>query len=256
MSYSWLSTSKLLISQLNKNQVWKYHRIKWLFLLISRLEWKWKVLFSTSEWTEWCKNDIRIYTARITRNDEHAPSVRPNVKQIVKNAAARGALLGCTVEQPQMNATDALSPFVSPSSAIRTENIALKTSNTLVTVISVTTLCWWQNDSTRIITCFLCYISVTFLCNITYVCDFWWQIGHQHISLPTSVINIDVTERFLNLTNINPVISEVDIHIVSRLAICQHQKYQQTDSDNRADCEGRSILNWFDSSCEFTTHQI
>ena len=56
----------------------------------------------------------------MTRNEEHAPSVSPNVRQIVKKAAARGAEASFTESQPMMKAMDALSPLPRAKTVIST----------------------------------------------------------------------------------------------------------------------------------------
>ena len=43
---------------------------------------------------------------------------------------------------------------------------------------------------------------------------------------------------------------------MSRLAVGQHQKYQQTDSDHRAYRQCWPILNGLDSTGKFTSHQV
>ena len=61
-------------------------------------------------------------TTKMTRNEEHAPSVRPIVKQIVKKAAARGAEASDTDSQPMINAIDAFSPLPRANMVIKTEH--------------------------------------------------------------------------------------------------------------------------------------
>ena len=61
-------------------------------------------------------------TTKMTRNEEHAPSVRPIVKQIVKKAAARGAEASDTDSQPMINAIDAFNPLPRANMVIKTEH--------------------------------------------------------------------------------------------------------------------------------------
>ena len=99
----------------------------------------------------------------------------------------------------------------------------------------------------------------------------WKRLMHlDHLSAPIkqSVLKISYhmvtckwwsiidAENHWPLTNINPVSSEINTQIMSRLAIGQHQKYQQADSDHRANRQCRSILNRLDSTGKLTPHQI
>ena len=63
-----------------------------------------------------------FHTTKMTRNEEHAPSVRPIVKQIVKKAAARGAEASDTDSQPIINAIDAFRPFPRAKMIISTKH--------------------------------------------------------------------------------------------------------------------------------------
>ena len=84
-------------------------------------------MFICEKWrTRWLGGGVVLkgafHTTKMTRNEEHAPSVRPIVKQIVKKAAARGAEASDTDSQPIINAIDAFRPFPRAKMVISTEH--------------------------------------------------------------------------------------------------------------------------------------